>query len=59
MPPVLDDHSGLEEGVELRAVEQLVDGRPLNDSIQACGHGEPGLMNTVATPLNRHQSATA
>src|SRR5215203_1353874 len=33
--------------------------RPLNDSIQAFCHGEPGSMNAVPTPLKRHQSATA
>ncbi len=54
-PPVLDEHLGLEQAVELPAVEELVArSRPLNDSIQAFCHGEPGSMNTVPTSLNRH-----
>jgi hypothetical protein len=31
----------------------------LNDSIRAFCHGEPGSMNSEATPVNRHQSFTA
>jgi hypothetical protein len=33
--------------------------RPLNDSIHAFCHGEPGSMNSEAALLNRHQSLTA
>jgi hypothetical protein len=29
--------------------------RPLNDSIQAFCHGEPGSMKSEPAPLNRHQ----
>ena len=33
--------------------------RPLNDSIQAFCHGEPGSMKSEAAPVNRHESLTA
>ena len=33
--------------------------RPLNDSIQAFCHGEPGSMKMLLASLNRHQSAMA
>ncbi len=31
---------------------------PLNDSIHAFCHGEPGSMNTLPVPVNRHQSGS-
>jgi len=54
-PPVLCQHLGLEEGVEepFRCSSRM---RPLNDSIQAFCHCDPGSMKIVVAELNLHQS---
>jgi hypothetical protein len=55
--PVLDDHAGLEEAVQLPAVEQLVAEATVDGFDPGVQPGEPGSMNSVATSLKRHQSA--
>jgi hypothetical protein len=57
-PPVLEKHMGFEKVVELPAVQELV-AKPAVERLDPFCDGEPGSMNTVPTPLNRHQSATA
>lgn len=57
--PVLDERLGFEQVVDVLAVQESSRSRPLNDSIHAFCHGEPGSMNTVSTSLKRQQSATA
>ena len=59
-PPVLDDHSGLEQAVPLAAVEQLV----AEAAVEAL---DPSVLprrarvdeHPESQPVNRHQSATA
>lgn len=57
--PALEEHPSFEECLKSWPFKNSSRSRPLNDSIQAFCHGDPGSMNAVLVPLNRHRSATA
>ena len=57
--PVLDEHAGFPEAVELPAIEELVAETAVERLDPGVLPRAVGSMNKMAVPLNRHQSATS